>query len=111
MQPACAVLGIRTLAVCAKLVTSERHIPVLRPLGSLPDLNFNAIRIPVVESVAQNIETVQRVGFRGCDLLRGFHAGWISQLALKVPVIYPPGRALMSKCVRVVEMEVINDVG
>src|SRR2546430_1729373 len=111
MQPARAVLGLRTLAICTKLVAGEGDVPVFRPLGSLPDLNCNAIRIPVVESVAQNIETVHRVWFRGRNLLRTFHAGWISQLAFKVPIIYPPSRALMRKRVWIVEMEVVNDVG
>src|SRR4051812_4474046 len=111
MQPARAVLGIRTLAICAKLVTSERQTPAPRPLGSLPDLNCNAIRIPVVESIAQNIEPVHRVRFRDSNFLRGFHAGWVSQLALKVPIIYPPSRALMREGMRVIEVEVVNDIG
>src|SRR6185503_17652906 len=36
MQPARPVLGIRIPAVHAKLVAGERHVPVFRPLGSLP---------------------------------------------------------------------------
>ena len=56
-EPARTVFGVG-LAINAKLVAGEWHIPVFSPFSGLADLDRHAVRIPVVESIAENIEAV-----------------------------------------------------
>src|SRR5262249_12499615 len=79
MTPAGAVLRIGDLAVHTELVAGERHIPALGPFGSLADFDGDAVRVPVVEAVAKDLQAVIGVRLLRGHLLRAFKSGGIGE--------------------------------
>jgi len=77
----------------------------------LSNFSVDARGIPVILPVADQRETVHRFRHARRNLRRRFRRRRIMQALHPMPEVGTPRRTLMGKDVRLVEMEVVNDIG
>ena len=110
-EPGGAVLGFSGVAEDAEFVADDGNVPVSRPGRDLIEVYIDASEIPAVGTVAHDEKAIVIVG-NGCG--GGANVvgiGGIRKTFEVVPGIYAPGCALMGEDVRLVKMEIVNDVG
>src|SRR5579884_503678 len=110
-NPRGAVLRRSGFAIDAEFIAGDGNIPMSTPGGDLSDFGVDAGFVPVIGSVTGDVELVDGIrfkGFRGNDVL---WIGGVGQVVEIVPEARAPGGALVREDVRLVEMEIVDDVG
>src|SRR5580704_2160958 len=111
VQPGGTVVGVGILAIDAKLVADDGNCFLFRPFRNLRDLGINAVGVPMVASIACDVEPIQGIWFESSDLLRGPRVGRVRQAFDEVPMIHTPSGALVRENVWLVEVKVVDHVG
>lgn len=107
---AIVLTGFAGAAIAAELVARQAYGVRFGPVGGAGDEGLDLVRVPPLLAVAAKDLLRPFVGDAGQDLLDGLGVGRIGHVLEVPPEVGAPGRALVGEVVRVVEVEVVDDV-